>query len=117
MVECKRQESYYMNSRRVYARHHGLELIHKDVVRHTCDHNWCVEITHLELGTHQDNSRDMVRRGRMNPATSKLEQRHVDKIRAMKGTMSQRELAYRFNVSRQTINSILNNKSWVEDSK
>jgi hypothetical protein len=34
------------------------------VVRHTCDRVGCVEPSHLLIGTHADNSRDAVERGR-----------------------------------------------------
>lgn len=34
------------------------------VVRHKCDIPPCVRIEHLELGTHQDNTNDMIARGR-----------------------------------------------------
>lgn len=34
------------------------------VVRHRCDNRACVRPDHLEVGTHADNSRDMIQRGR-----------------------------------------------------
>ncbi|RWI46820.1 MAG: HNH endonuclease [Mesorhizobium sp.] len=49
--------------RREYEKHHG-PIPKGMVVRHKCDNPPCYEITHLELGTHHQNSMDMVERGR-----------------------------------------------------
>ena len=35
------------------------------IVRHKCDNPECLEITHLELGTHKENTGDALVRGRM----------------------------------------------------
>lgn len=47
----------------VFEHHHGPVPPGK-IVRHSCDNRWCVEITHLLLGTYSDNNNDMYERGR-----------------------------------------------------
>lgn len=52
--------------RHAYCFARGVPITHiKDaVVRHTCDNKRCINPQHLVLGTSQDNSTDMVNRGR-----------------------------------------------------
>ncbi|MEB2544316.1 HNH endonuclease signature motif containing protein [Burkholderia cenocepacia] len=52
--------------RLAYANHHGISLSEIDglVVRHRCDNPPCVNPDHLEIGTHADNAKDKVERGR-----------------------------------------------------
>jgi len=88
------------------------------VVRHTCDNPLCVNPDHLLLGTHQDNIRDKVERGRgrvphntigeRNPQ-SKLTEEQVREIRQSTQTA---EFVRRFGVCRSTIQSIRRGDTW-----
>lgn len=84
------------------------------VVRHTCDNRSCVNPDHLVLGTHQQNSTDMVERNRQakgsNVGTAKLTEELVQMIRSMNGSSS--NLAEFFNVSKTTIKDIKKNRIW-----
>ena len=84
------------------------------VVRHTCDNKACVNPDHLILGTHQDNSTDMVSRDRQAKGslvgTAKLTEEIVVMIRSLSG--SSQQLAKFFDCSKTTIKDIRNNKIW-----
>ena len=89
-------------------------------VLHHCDVRWCDEITHLYLGTDLDNARDREQRHRRknNPARgvhhgkAKLDPDKVRAIRAARGTVSQRELARRYGVSKEAIRDVQSHKNW-----
>jgi Predicted transcriptional regulators len=89
-------------------------------VLHKCDVRNCVNPTHLFLGTHLDNMRDCVSKGRhvLPPRrrggqiqNSVLTEDDVRKIRGLSG-MTQRAIAKEFGVSFQTINLVLHGKTW-----
>jgi hypothetical protein len=95
-------------------------------VCHHCDNRLCVRPDHLFLGTPKDNMQDCKRKGRcdwgvmegeMN-ANAKLTWASVREIRAVytAGGVGQNELARRYGVAQATINSILLNKTWREQS-
>ncbi len=77
---------------RIQAVWKGLDIEGK-VVRHTCDNGLCVNPDHLEIGTQDDNIKDMMNRGRNNqPSGVKngnavLTQELVDKIRELSLTV------------------------------
>lgn len=94
-------------------------------VRHKCDNRACCEPTHLEIGTHADNMRDMRERGRasagvLRPA-AKLTPEDAEQIRArfvsrcrVNGT---RALGREFGVSHTVISDIVLNRLWrINDS-
>ena len=51
---------------RVSYQHHVGEIPDGMVVRHKCDNPACVAPHHLELGSHKENTQDMLSRGRAN---------------------------------------------------
>jgi hypothetical protein len=113
--------------RAAYCEHHGVSLSSIDglVVRHRCDNPPCINPEHLELGTHADNVRDRVERGRErhpNPARgerhgmAKLTAGQVEAIRKeyvyRSPTHNTYALAKKYGVSQRLITKILNGDLW-----
>jgi len=90
---------------------HGLDMT-KPVVRHMCNNPTCVNPSHLETGTQQQNCVDMVRSG--NQVHQKSSTLNVIDIRNKyaTGNYSKVELAAMYSVSRENIGAILSRKSW-----
>ena len=103
-------------SRYLYTKKHG-QIPRGMEIRHTCDNPACININHLVLGTHKDNMDDRDRRNRQAVGgkinTCKLTKKMVLEIRKLKGVMPSRAIALKFGVSsHNTINCILNRKTW-----
>ncbi len=96
-------------------------------VCHRCDNPRCVRPDHLFLGTKQDNSSDMARKGRAGSVvhpervprgeasgTAKLTAQAVREIRRLyaAGAANQYELAARFGVSQPAIGMIVRRRNW-----
>ena len=83
-------------------------------VLHQCDNPPCVRPDHLFLGTHKDNARDALLKGRMSKVTS-ITLDNVISIREQyaSGMVTQQRLADQFNISRSTISAIVNHRTWV----
>lgn len=111
-----------------YCQHHGLNLSDIDgvLIRHKCDNPPCINPDHLEPGTHKDNSRDMVERGRAyrwvglrdgekNPRC-KLTKPEVDAIRARYKKYSSKDglksIARDYGVHFLTIFCIVSGRNW-----
>jgi HNH endonuclease len=93
------------------------------LVCHTCDNPECVNPSHLFLGTHKDNTQDMLTKGRgsfpphfkgESHPNSTLTDEIVLKIAADKGFAS--ELAAKYSTSKQTIWRIRSGRERVEAS-
>ena len=105
--------------RLAYAKANGLDVFTMGgSVLHSCDNPVCVNPEHLRLGTHGENMRDMVSRGR-NKACRKLEEDEVARIREI-GRIGTRHspgnlnaLASSYGVHRDTIRNVVLRKLYV----
>lgn len=101
----------------------------KKLVCHHCDNRACCNPAHLFIGTHADNTADMVRKGRNVPPPrgnpppppmhgvshpqAKLNDTKVLQIRALRESgMTCHALAKQFNVTATTISYICNRRIW-----
>lgn len=97
-------------------------------VLHHCDTPACVRPDHLFLGTQADNIRDAASKGRLNLAGlskgrvplkgernggARLSRESVEEIRSLAGSVSQTELAKRYEVNQSTISRLLSRRSWT----
>lgn len=83
-------------------------------VMHTCDNRKCVNPTHLESGTHQDNTQDMLtkRRGRWdNFSPDDISHIRATNVPGRGGNT--RELAEAYGVAMGTIRRIATGAGWV----
>lgn len=90
----------------------------KVLVCHTCDNRSCVNPAHLWLGSHKQNSEDMVAKGRSARgigAGGKLNPHLVRDIRSASGTHA--SIARRYSISRRMVGMIKSRQAWawVED--
>lgn len=112
-------------SRNVRAHRFAYELMIAPIppgllVCHTCDNPICCNPAHLFIGTHADNSMDMVRKGRaaslpgeLSPHTD-LTEAQVREIRAMyaTGEFTQKEIGRRFGISGSGVGMIVRRQNW-----
>lgn len=90
------------------------------VVMHTCDNPPCCNPRHLRLGTHLDNNRDMVRKGRSRTPVgtaypnSILTEQTVKEIRSRYKPylVMRKDLAMEYGVSLSTIERVVGRKGW-----
>jgi hypothetical protein len=93
------------------------------IVCHTCDNPSCVNPGHLYAGSHADNTRDKMLRGRhrvmINPCPgerngrAKLTNAEVIEIRALHASFGTKALAKKFALHRTTIQRIVRREHWA----
>ncbi len=100
--------------RHLFIEKHG-EIDSGNVIRHKCDNTMCINVDHLEIGTHQDNMDDMVERGRSLKGEKNvqaiLSEEDVLSIRKDK-TSTNKSLGKIYGVSHSTISAIRLRKIW-----
>jgi hypothetical protein len=80
------------------------------LVLHECDNPKCVRVEHLHLGTHRDNAREKIERGRAArryAAHTRVRKLTDDQVRAIRASSDTHlAIARRFGVARSTISEI-----------
>lgn len=84
---------------------------------HKCDNPGCCNPTHLFVGTHKDNMRDMVSKKRFakgeKNGSSKLQGSQVKKIRRLaQDGVSNNEIALRYKISKHHVIDLVNRVYW-----
>lgn len=82
-------------------------------VLHECDNRRCVNVEHLFLGTHLDNMRDMVAKGR-HGRRSQLTWDDIEALRERHANGESRAVLCReFGLGASQVSKIVNHKAWV----
>jgi hypothetical protein len=117
MIEINRRRIHM--SRYIYEQVYG-KIPEGKIIRHRCDTPECIRLEHFEIGEPLDNTHDMIKRGRNNPAkgekhhNAKLTKEIVNVIRT-NTIISGRQLAQIYNISPSTVSVVKNYKGWCND--
>ena len=114
------KKHYYLH-RLVLTNKLGRDIKPDHCACHSCDNRKCLNPNHLWEGTNDDNSKDMLNKGRhkTKPLTgssngsSKLQESDIAEIKELCSIgFTRRQVASRYGVSYVSINNIVNGKTW-----
>lgn len=90
------------------------------IICHACDNPSCVNPSHLWPGTHKDNTRDCISKGRFghkyfSNVQLKLSRKDVNWIKSnyKKGFLRQKDIAKKYSVDQRTISRIVRGESYL----
>lgn len=92
------------------------------VVRHSCDNPACVNPKHLSLGTHVDNKRDSMERGRAaigerNKGGGNVLNADIARsVYAMRGRATMAQTAEAFGIGKTTVGHVWNGRIWWRET-
>lgn len=93
---------------------HGSPPTQKHEAAHICGNHFCVNPRHLAWKTRKENQLDSVRMGRMyrGGRGGKLNRKNADRIKRLKGKLSQDQIAKMFDVTHSTVAKIHRGELW-----
>ena len=113
---------YRLPERAVFAHRYAYELVHGPIpdglfACHRCDNPGCVNPAHIFLGTHDDNMRDMVSKGRHTAgdknASRKVSAIEVTQIRARRDAgETLKAIGDSYGITRQAVHLIVTRQTW-----
>jgi hypothetical protein len=115
-----RYNRQHYSHRSAYEAVHGPGSADGLLVRHRCDNPPCCNPAHLQTGTHADNHRDMMERGRDNPVsgeavnTAKLTESDVAEARRLAAAgMPIARLIERFPIAHTAMHAAVTGRTWT----
>lgn len=111
-------ERFWKAHRASWLVHNG-DIPNNMLVCHYCDNPSCIRIEHLFLGTHKDNMKDKMQKGRHRTHKgSECKRSKLNEIQAMEilnlknSGISSHELCKKYNIKASTIRSIWQRRTW-----
>lgn len=120
-ITSNKKQTSFSAHRLAYFIYYGVDPI-GNIILHSCDNPKCVNPNHLSLGTSQDNSKDMIQKGRGLNQFEGGEKHHHARLTAeivielrklfAEGSHSVSELSNKYNIDPSAISRIINRKRW-----